>query len=221
MARPLSSSVGEPRAVARGSRRGRHVATGDDTTGHSLVELLLVLTTVSVVLAIAVPVLDRAADTADAAAAARYVAGVVARARFDAARAQRARAVRFAPLPDAAFTVMADGDGDGVNAADVAAGVDPIVRAADRLADHFPRARFGLTGAMPAIDEGRLLTSDDDPIRLGSADQLTLSPLGTATSGTVYIASRAGAQFAVRIAGVTGRTRVLRYEPGARTWRVY
>jgi len=210
--------MGEPRARARGSRRGpRQDATG----GYSLVELLLVVVTASIVLAIAVPVLDRAADTADAAAAARYVASVVARARFDAARAQRARAVRFAPLPGAAFTVIADGDGDGVNALDVAAGVDPVVRPADRLADHFPRARFGLAGAMPAIDEARLLTADDDPIRLGSADQLTLSPLGTATSGTVYIASRAGAQFAVRIAGVTGRARVLRYDPGARAWRAY
>ena len=55
----------------------------------------MVLVTASVVLAIAVPVLERAADTADAAAAARYVASVVARARFDAARHQRARAVRF------------------------------------------------------------------------------------------------------------------------------
>ena len=218
MARPRSRRVGEPRAEARGSRRGRPAAP---PRGYSLVELLLVLVTTSIVLAIAVPVLDRAADTADAAAAARYVAGVVARARFDAARAQRARAVRFSPMPGSTFTVVADGDGDGVNAVDVVAGVDPVVRVADCLADHFPRARFGLAGAMPAIDEARLLTADDDPIRLGSADQLTLSPLGTATSGTIYIASRAGAQFAVRIAGVTGRARVLRYDPGARTWRAY
>jgi type II secretory pathway pseudopilin PulG len=218
MARPPSSWVGEPRARARGPRRGR---PGGDPSGYSLVELLLVLGTVGIVLAIAVPVLERAADTADAAAAARYVAGVVARARFDAARAQRARAVRFSPMPGAVFTVVADGDGDGVNAADVTTGIDPVVRVADRLADHFPRARFGLAGAMPAIDEAGLLSSDDDPIRLGSADQLTLSPLGTATSGTLYIASRAGAQFAVRVAGVTGRARVLRYDPGTRAWRAY
>ena len=218
MARPRSRRVGEPRAAARGSHRGQ---SGGGAAGYSLVEVLLVLITVSVVLIMSVPLLDRAADTADAAAAARYVAGVVARARFDAARAQRTRAVRFSPMPGATFTVVADGDGDGVNGADVLAGIDPVVRVADRLADHFPRARFGLAGAMPAIDEARVLSSDDDPIRLGSADQLTLSPLGTATSGTVYIASRAGAQFAVRIAGVTGRARVLRYDPGARAWRAY
>ena len=211
-----TSGLGEPRDSARGSRR-----RPADGAGYSLVEVLLVLLTASVVLAMAVPVLDRAADAADAGAAARYVASVVARSRFDAARTQRARALRFTRLPAVAFTVVADGDGDGVSAVDVASGVDPVVRPADRLGDHFPRARFGVAGAMPAIDESRLLTSADDPIRLGSADQLTLGPLGTATSGTLYIASRAGAQFAVRIAGVTGRARVLRFDPGGRVWRSY
>ena len=215
MPRPRTNGEGEPRADARGSWRPAHAA------GYSLVEVLLVLFTASVVLAIAVPVLDRAADSADAGAAARYVASVVARARFEAARGQRAQALRFARVPAVAFSVAADGDGDGVSAADVAAGVDPVIRPADRLGDHFPRARFGLAGTLPAIDEARVLTSADDPIRLGSADQLTLGPLGTATSGTLYIASRAGAQFAVRISGVTGRARVLRFDPGPRVWRPY
>lgn len=187
----------------------------------SLVELVLVLGTASVLLGMAVPVLERAGDTADAAAAARYLAGIVGRARFEAAREQRARALRFGRGAGVSFVVAVDGDGDGVSAADVAAGIDPVVRAADRLADHFPRARFAVAGAVPAIDEARVLTSADDPIRVGSADQLTLTPLGTATSGTLYIASRAGAQFAVRIAGSTGRARVLRYDPGPRLWRQY
>ena len=218
MGKRRSKRVGEPRAWTRGSRGGRrNRARG----GYSLVELIVVIAIVAVTMAIAVPVLDRAADTADAAAAARYVASVIARARFDAARQQRAQAVRFSRGAAVAFTVAADGDGDGVTSADVTAGIDPVVRPLDRLDDHFPRARFGLAGAMPAIDEARLLTSADDPIRVGSADQLTLTPLGTATSGTVYIASRGGVQFAVRVAGVTGRTRVLRYDPGPRTWRTY
>lgn len=207
----------EPRAWARGSRRRNH----HRAEGYSLAELLIVLAVTAVVLAMAVPVLDRAADAADAAAASRYVASIVARTRFEAARQQRARALRFSRGVPVTFAVVADGDGDGVNSADVAAGVDPVVRAPDRLDDHFPRARFGVAGGVPAIDESRWLSASDDPVRFGSADQLTLSPLGTATSGTVYIASRGGAQFAVRVAGVTGRVRVLRYDPGPRTWRHY
>lgn len=214
MARRRSSVEHEPRARARGSRLAA-------SRGYVLIELLVVATIVAVTLAISVPALERAADTADAAGAARYLASVVARARFDAARQQRTVAVRFTRGASPTFSVAVDGDGDGVTAADVAAGIDRIVRGADRLEDHFPRARFGVAGGMPAIDESRLLTSADDPIRLGTAGQLSLGPLGTATSGTIYIASRHGVQFAVRVAGVTGRARVLRYAPGHVAWQPY
>ncbi len=217
MRRPHSSEVRELRAQTRGSR-----PWGDSLArGYSLAELLVVLTVVSIVLAVGVPVFERAADVADAAAAARYMSGIVARARFDAARQQRARALRFDAGPPVSFSLASDGDGDGVNASDVTAGVDPVIRGPDRLDQRFPRARFGIGDEVQAIDEARTLSAADDPIRLGTANQLTLGPLGTATSGTIYIVSRAGVQFAVRIAGITGRARVLRYIAGERTWRPY
>jgi hypothetical protein len=45
------------------------------------------------------------------------------------------------------------------------------------------------------------------------------SPLGSCTAGTVFLRSERGLQWAIRVAGVTGRTRILRYDNGARTWR--
>jgi hypothetical protein len=45
------------------------------------------------------------------------------------------------------------------------------------------------------------------------------TPLGHCTPGTVYVRSARGEQFAVRVSGVTGRTRLLRFDPGTRTWR--
>jgi type II secretory pathway pseudopilin PulG len=176
---------------------------------------------VGILLAVAVPSLLRAHDTAEAAGAARYVASVFARVRFDAARRQRTMAVRFARAAPPTFVIVADGDGDGVAAADVAAGIDPVLGPPDRLEDHFRRARFGIATTMPAIDESRTLTPSDDPIRFGTSDHWSVSALGTATSGTVYIASAGGAQFAVRIAGVTGRARVLYFDRGGATWRPY
>ena len=74
----------------------------------------------------------------------------------------------------------------------------------------FPRVRFGISGPVPGIDGARGLTAADDPIRFGVADQLTLTPVGTATGGTAYLTSRAGVQFAVRISGVTGAARAKR-----------
>ncbi len=215
--RRRSRQAGEPRDHSRGSHRRLRVRCRH--AGYTLVELVVVVGVVCALLTAAVPAFDAAADTAEATGAARYLASVVARARLDAARGQRTVALRFARAAPVTFTVVVDGDGDGVRADDIAAGIDRPTRAADRLEDHFPRVRFGLSGPVPGIDEARGLTAADDPIRFGVADQLTLTPVGTATGGTAYLTSRAGVQFAVRISGVTGRVRVLRYDRGRATWR--
>jgi hypothetical protein len=41
---------------------------------------------------------------------------------------------------------------------------------------------------------------------------VSFTPDGTASSGTVYVRGRGGAQYAVRVLGATARTRVLRYD---------
>ena len=48
---------------------------------------------------------------------------------------------------------------------------------------------------------------------IGPAKILTMSPDGTATSGTLYLRG-ARSQYAVRVLGATGRTRVLKYDRG-------
>lgn len=209
----------ESQATAGGSSLAWPATAG--RRGYSLVELLVVASVVAVVGATTVPLVSRMADTAESAAAARYLASIVAQARLDAARRQRAVALRFQRTTPPTFVRIVDGDGDGVTAADVAAGIDRALGPPDRLEDHFRRVRFGIGAAMTGIDDALPLVAGDDPIRLGAADQLTLSPLGSATSGTLYVVSQAGTQFAVRIAGVTGRARVLRYDRGGAVWRPY
>jgi type II secretory pathway pseudopilin PulG len=187
--------------------------------GYSLVELVVVAAVVAAISASSLPVLVHAADAADAMAAARHLAALVARARFEAARRNRTVALRLDDSGgEPTYTLVADGDGDGVGAADVADGIDTALGPPDRLSAHF-RARFAVAGAVPEIDGGGLLTSLDSPVRLGAAAQISLTPMGTASSGTLYVASGRGVQFAVRIAGVTGRVRVLRYVPGTSRWQ--
>ena len=55
--------------------------------------------------------------------------------------------------------------------------------------------------------------SPADGVRIGSSRLLTMSADGTATSGTLYIRGRRG-QYAVRVLGATGRTRMLQYWQG-------
>jgi hypothetical protein len=47
---------------------------------------------------------------------------------------------------------------------------------------------------------------------------MTFTPEGSSSSGTVYVMGRGGEQFAVRVAGATGRTRVLSFNPAERQW---
>jgi hypothetical protein len=76
--------------------------------------------------------------------------------------------------------------------------------------------RFGLRAHVPDLD-GIRASADGDGVRIGTSRILSMGPDGTATAGTLYLRGRRG-QYAVRVLGATGRTRVLRYEAGTDTW---
>ncbi len=47
---------------------------------------------------------------------------------------------------------------------------------------------------------------------------LSFSPVGTSTSGSIFIVGRDRAQFRVRVLGATARTRLQRYLPERDEW---
>ena len=71
---------------------------------------------------------------------------------------------------------------------------------------------------LPPVDPGGTAPGTD-PIRLGAAYMASFSAVGTSSSGTVYIRSRRDAQYAVRIFGETGKTRMLKYDARTRLWK--
>jgi len=184
--------------------------------GLTLIELMFAVSLSAVLAGIAVPVTGSALDEIRTAAAARQLAGRIANSRMDAVKRSRSVALRFEPSsPDYRFTPFADGNGNGVRAAEIRSGVDPPLGAGQQLPDDFPGVRFGLAAGLPDVDGAG--STGTDGVRIGSARILTLSPDGTATSGTLYVQGFR-AQYAVRILGATARTRVLRYDTGARAW---
>ena len=48
---------------------------------------------------------------------------------------------------------------------------------------------------------------------------VTFTPLGTATAGSLYVRGKHNVQSVVRIFGETGRTRLLKFTRGSRTWK--
>jgi type II secretory pathway pseudopilin PulG len=184
--------------------------------GATVVEILFALALIATMAGLAIPVVGGAIDEVRTATAARYVAGRIGATRLDAVRRSRAVALRFQPSgEDYMFAPYGDGNGNGVRSTEIQQGVDLALGPFERLRDKFPGIRFELGEGLPDAD-GRTGTGEDG-VRIGTAQILTMSADGTATSGTLYIRGRAK-QYAVRILGVTGRTRMLQYQPANRSW---
>jgi len=115
------------------------------------------------------------------------------------------------------YSVFLDGNGSGVLTSDIRAGIDPPLGVAESLRDNFKGIDFGALPGLPAIDPGGT-PPGDDPIRLGAGSLLTFTAHGSSSTGTVYIRGR-DAQYAVRVFGDTGKSRVLKFHPRTRRWR--
>jgi prepilin-type N-terminal cleavage/methylation domain-containing protein len=184
--------------------------------GFTLIELMLATSISVVLLGIALPVGGDALDDMRARAAARYLSGRIAANRLAAINRSRSIGIRFTPaIPDYAFAAYVDGNANGIRTADVLSGVDAPTGTSRQLASDFRGVHFGLAIGISDVDG--IQNSSSDGVRIGTARILTLSPDGTATSGTLYLQG-GHAQYAVRVLGATGRTRVLKYESGSRSW---
>jgi hypothetical protein len=156
-----------------------------------------------------------AADEFTTSMAARYLAGRIMEARMQAVSRSAHVGLRFEMSgSDYLFASYLDGNANGLRTADITTGVDRAVTPTQRLDDQFRGTRFGLAAGIPDADGG---FGSTDGVRIGSSRILSTSPDGTATSGTLYVQGRRG-QYAVRVLGATGRTRVLRYDAGSRRW---
>jgi hypothetical protein len=184
----------------------------------TLGELAVVLGLVVTASATAFPRLLAGLDDARVAGAARYLSSRLAESRLDAIARTREVAVRFAPANGTyEFTIYVDGNGNGVLTRDIERGIDKPVRGPEMLADNFRSVVFGTQPGLPAIDSGGA-PPGSDPIRLGASNSVSFSALGSATSGTIYLTGPSGAQYAVRIFGVTGKIRVYRFSAGTGKW---
>jgi hypothetical protein len=176
-----------------------------------LLELMTVSALVAVLASVALAYVLSAAEHSRGHAAARYLAGRLALLRTQAVARGAAVGLRFDQEPGGfTFTVFQDGNGDGIRTADIEAGVDTLLEPATSLFEQFPGVDIAVAPGAPATD----------PLQIGRTNLLTFTPIGTATSGTIYIRDRDGSQWAVRVLGATGRTRVLRYDLRTKVWLV-
>lgn len=202
----------------RNGRSPTHAVRSVAPAGFHLAELMFAVALGVTITAIAVPAVLAGLDDLRTGGAARYLAGRIQLLRMEAVKRSADVGMVFDKNgTEHAYAAYIDGNWNGVRTADVRSGVDVRLGVPERIGDKFQGVHFGIVEGVTAIDGGGALDADGDPVRLGKSDILTMTSSGTATSGTIYVRGRTR-QYAVRVLGATGRTRVLEFNFGAGRW---
>ncbi|MEO2194810.1 MAG: GspH/FimT family pseudopilin [bacterium] len=187
--------------------------------GFSLLESLLAVALLTLTAAMATPSVLRGLDDARGTSAARHLAGLARLTRAQAALRSVSAGLRFERDGDGyGYAVYVDGNGNGLRRRDVRRGVDPAITPIERIGDRFTGVTIGVVPGVPDLGDDEAMETGSDPVRLGRSDTLTFSPFGTATSGTIFLRSEQGRQYAVRVLGATGRTRIFEFRHAAGAW---
>ncbi len=186
--------------------------------GAALIDVVFTAGLVAVLSGIAIPAWLTTRQYAAVRAGARYVAARLHEARIESLKRNVIVALRFDPDDLDRFAIYADGDGDGVLASDIISGTDRPIGEARRWSEYASAVKLLIRDDVPEPETGSPLAAGADPVRIGSSTVVSFSPLGSCTSGTLYLAGATGPQMAVRLLGSTGRMRVLRYDPAKRQW---
>ena len=166
---------------------------------------MFVTAVAGILAAAAVPQLQTTIERTRTSSAARYLAGRLAFARTQAVARSANVALMLTPAGDTStLAIYVDGNGNGVRVRE-AGGVDRLLSPPVRFSTMFPHVTVSTQD--PA-----------DPPAAAATALMSFTPLGTASSGTLYLRGRDGSQYAVRVLGATGRTRVLRFDGATRAW---
>jgi len=187
--------------------------------GAALIDIIVAVALSTVMAAIAVPVIGGTLDRERTIVGTQYLAGELMRARLDALKRGRSVALRIEIVDGRTqFQLFADGNGNGVLQRDIDRGIDPPLSIQQWLDDQARDIALRVNQEIADVAGAATLKAGDDPLRIGNTALLAFSPLGSATSGTLYVAAHRGPQMAIRVFGATGRVRVLMFDAQSRQW---
>jgi Tfp pilus assembly protein FimT len=187
--------------------------------GAALIDIIVAVALSVVMAAIAVPVIGGTLNRERTIVGAQYLAGQLMRARLDSLKRGRSVAVRIEIVSGRTqFQLFTDGNGNGVLQRDIDRGIDLPLTNQEWLDDQARDIALRVNQTITDVAGSATLNAGDDPLRIGNTSLLTFSPLGSATSGTLYVAAHRGPQMAIRVFGATGRVRVLMFDAQSRQW---
>ncbi len=192
--------------------------------GLCLAEMLVVLVLGLVGMTFAMPSLAHLRDGGRAAAGARCMVSTFRALRSKSVTLRRARGLLFEQTSDGwIWWEVEDGNGNDLRVAEVRSGVDPIRSGPHRLGELVEHAALGFppTPAIPRLPPRTgVIDERDGPIQFGKSDLVSFTPLGSASSGTLYVTDGRMGLHAVVLYGPTAKIRVWRYDAGRRRWAI-
>ena len=190
-----------------------------EARGAAIIDIIVATSICVLMAAIAVPVIGGTLDRERTIIGARYLAGLLQRARLESLKRARPVAVRVEVIGERAqLRLFEDRNGNGVLQRDIDHGIDLPLTPMEWLDDQTPDISLRINQEVTDVSGVVTLEPGDDPLRIGNTSLLTFSPVGSATSGTLYVAAHRGPQMAIRVFGATGRVRVLMFDTQTRQW---
>ncbi len=174
----------------------------------SMVELMVVLVVFMTLAAAALPRIAATVHEHRLRGAAIHLRGLLRQTRARAVTEARYVAVVFEEVDDdPVFLIYGDGNVNGIRRQDIRSGSDERLREPYRLSDAFPGVRYG---SLPAGADAPFFPG----LRIGRSKIVSFSPLGSSTTGTLFLSNQYGLVYAVVVFGSTGRVRIARYRGG-------
>jgi hypothetical protein len=190
-----------------------------EARGAALIDIIVATALGVLMAAIAVPVIGGTLDRERTIIGAQYLAGQLQRARLESLKRARSVAVRIELAGDRTqLRLFADGNGNGVLQRDIDRGIDTPLAPPEWLDDQARDISLRINQDITDVSGSTALEPGDDPLRIGNTSLLTFTPVGSATSGTLYVSAQRGPQMAIRVFGATGRVRVLMFDARTRQW---
>jgi len=192
--------------------------------GLTLAELMAALALTAIILLMALPTLASMRTEGRVAAGAREIAMSFHALRWKSVAQNRNHGLLFERLEDGwVWFEVRDGNGNGLRSAELRSGIDETLSGPHRLGDRDGLIGLGFPPAdrLPEIPpRSGAIEALHDPVKFGRSDLVSFSPLGSASSGTVYLTDGRYKLYAVVLFGPTARVRVWRLDIREGVWKL-
>jgi hypothetical protein len=188
-------------------------------SGHSLIEALFAVSLIGLFVVAAVPAFASIQRRAALRNASAEMRSVFHSARSRAITRGANAGLKFIQIGgEWHFALYDDGDGDGIRNDDIRSGVDRSAGPPRPVLPMDRKVRIGLLNETIRDPDGALMPPTASPVRFGTSTICSFSPLGQASSGTIYVTDRGRDLYAIRVFGGSARIRVIRYNRDSRKW---